>query len=130
MKIYSILIIILLYISCSRPKSELEQLLTNPVKKWVYIEDETLKHPYEAIAYTKFNAKTCENRSLETNNIFLVSIEGNNQPGKWKYDSYRNTLNLYDKYLFTSTKFSSDTIYILNQKTKQKAYFINYEGRK
>lgn len=125
-----ILFLILLCVACSKPKSEFEQLLMEPGKKWVYIEEETLNHPYGAIAYTKFHEKTCENRHLGTNDIFPVSIEGNNPPGKWNYNLSKKTLNMFGQYFFTITKFSPDTIYMVNQKNKQKGYFINYGSRK
>ncbi|KOS07291.1 hypothetical protein AM493_15525 [Flavobacterium akiainvivens] len=97
----------------------------NPNKKWVYVQDATLKHPYSATMYMKFDKETCENVFLESGYTW-TKIDGPEEPDNWKYDASKNTLDMYGQFLFTITKFSADTIYMVNQKNRQKAYFINF----
>lgn len=105
MKIRPTLFLILLCVACSNPKSEFEQLLMEPGKKWVYIEEETRNHPYEVSAYTRFQDKICENIDLKTNSIAVISIEGNNPPGKWNYNLSKNTLNMFGQYFLQLQSF-------------------------
>jgi hypothetical protein len=100
----------------------------NPDKKWVYIQGAILKHSYTAPMYTKFYEETCENIFFESGYVWS-KIDGPEEPNNWKYDAAKNTLDMYGQSSFTITKFSADTIYMVNQKNRQKAYFINFNGK-
>jgi hypothetical protein len=128
MKIKSILIFTLLCVACNKPQTEFEQLLIYPDKKWVYVQDATLKHPYRATTYMKFDKEACENVFLKSGSRWS-GIDGPEKPKNWKYDASKNTLDMYGQFFFTITKFSADKIYMINQKTRQKAYFINHNNK-
>ena len=111
-------------------KSEFENLLINPDKKWVYINDEKLNPNSEMVFYMKFEKNgECGNYFL-SNNHKDVDFERLHKQDKWKYSEKDSVLKIKDYFNFKILKFTNDTIYLLNLKYNNKALFVNSGSKK
>ena len=123
-----LLCIIVTLFSCK--KSEFENLLVTPGKKWIYIDGEKIKPNSKIVFYTKFEKNgLCDNYFL-SNNQKQFYIDGHHDQGHWKYSEKESILKMHDYYNFKVLKFTKDTIYLLNLKYNSKALLINSESKK
>ncbi len=120
--------LILTLFSCK--KSEFENLLIKPDKKWVYINDEKINPNLKMLFYMKFEKNgECYNYFL-SNNQKSVHVDGHHKQDKWKYSEKDSVLKIQDYYNFKILKFTKDTIYLLDLKYNNKALFVNSESKK
>lgn len=126
----SILLFCLTLTLFSCKKSEFENLLINPDKKWVYINDEKINPNSKMIFYMKFEKNGECNNYFLSNNQKNVDLEGLHKQDKWKYSEKDSVLKIQDYFNFKILKFTNDTIYSLNLKYNNKALFVNSGSKK
>ena len=119
--------IIITFSSCE--KSEFENLLSNPDKKWCYINNN--KYDKNSIInwYMKFYTNgDFENLSV-TNNQKLILLDGQYKDCFWKYSKNDSILELCDSQ-YKILKYEKDTIHLMALKDNFKCLFINYNPKK
>lgn len=122
--IKKIAIIFLLLCMASCKKTEVEKLLTNPDKKWVYLEAENVFHERVATFYMQFNEdNSCNDRYL-SNGLILTLVDGPPDNSNWHYDEEKKIIDICG-FKFYLTKFTPDTIYLTKLKDQNKFWLVN-----
>ena len=112
--------ILLLLSSCTR-KTEIEKLLTDKSKHWVYIDNEKYNPNSIAPIYIRFNAdETCENIWFENNKI--------HETGTWEFSESDSLLIVFERE-FSVLKIEPDTIYVKYKSEDVNALFINLDDQ-
>jgi hypothetical protein len=105
-------------------KAELETLLTDPQKRWVYMEAEKVAHKKVAVWYMKFNMdNSSENRYLSDGSE-LIQIDGKEEKCNWYYDEVKETVDICN-YKFHVTRYVADTVYLTNLQSHEESWLVN-----
>jgi len=121
LKIFLSIFVVLLF-SC-RKESNLEVLLTDKTKKWVYIHNYTFNKNSHLSVYIKFDKPNiCENYNIETNRILYPK-------GEWKYHEKDSSLIIFENN-FKFLKIEGDSIYLKHLKGNYITLLMNVGNNK
>jgi len=121
-----LIIILTTFLSCE--KSEFENLLINPNKKWSYVSNNKFNKNMRIVFYSKFYPNgDYENLFIETNEKHIL-LDGNSKDCHWKYSKKDSILELCER-TFKIFKYEKDTIHLLELKDNFRSIFINYSSK-
>jgi hypothetical protein len=126
-KIFLLSLMILTLSSCK--KSEFENLLLNPHKKWSYINNSKYNRNSIALFYMKFYENgDFENRYTASDQKHIL-LDGEQRDCYWSYSEKDSILELCD-YTYKILEYQKDTIRLIEVKNNFKCLFVNHASKK